>query len=77
LTLNDSTNHAMGLDVVRGVLGRHPDFSIKRSDSLDRAANAGQPLVSSDPDDPLVADLRRLADLLTTSAAAHIAKAAR
>ncbi len=74
LTLNDSTAHAMGLDIVRGVLGRHPDFSIKRSESLDRAANAGQPLVASDPRDPLVAELRRLADLLATSAGVQIAK---
>ncbi|MGA8923032.1 MAG: response regulator [Candidatus Dormiibacterota bacterium] len=67
LTLNDSTAHAMGLDVVGGVLGRHPDFAVKRSESLDRAANAGQPLVVSDPDDTLVADLRKLADLLAAS----------
>ncbi len=77
LTLNDSTAHAMGLDVVSGVLGRHPDFSIKRSESLDRAANAGQPLVASDPDDPLVADLRRLADLLADAAGLPIAQGAR
>lgn len=77
LTLNDSTAHAMGLDVVRGVLGRHPDFALKRSESLDRAANAGQPLVTSAPNDPLVADLRRLADLLAASAVAHAAQAAR
>lgn len=73
LTLNDSTAHAMGSDVVAGVLGRHPDFEVKRSESLDRAANAGQPLVVSDPGDPLVADLRRLADLLAASATAHSA----
>jgi pilus assembly protein CpaE len=77
LTLNDSTAHAMSLDVVRGVLGRHPDFAIKRSESLDRAANAGQPLVVSDPDDPLVADLRRLVELLAASATAHVAQGAR
>ncbi|HSP09659.1 MAG TPA: response regulator [Candidatus Dormibacteraeota bacterium] len=68
LALNDSTAHAMGLDVVGGVLGRRPDFTVKRSESLGRAANAGQPLVVSDPHDPLVADLRKLADLLATSA---------
>lgn len=73
LTLNDSTAHAMGSDVVAGVLGRHPDFEVKRSESLDRAANAGQPLVVSDPGDPLVADLRRLADLLAASATARSA----
>ncbi|HUY74051.1 MAG TPA: response regulator [Candidatus Dormibacteraeota bacterium] len=77
LTLNDSTAHAMGLDVVGGVLGRHPDFVVKRSESLDLAANAGQPLVLSDPDDALVADLRKLADLLAGSVMARSGHGAR
>ena len=48
LTLNDSTAHAMGSS--RGRCPRPaPDFAIKRSEGLDRAANAGQPLVVSDP----------------------------
>ncbi|HEY1419631.1 MAG TPA: response regulator [Candidatus Dormibacteraeota bacterium] len=68
LILNDSTAHAMSVDVVAGVLGRRPDFVVNRSESLDRAANAGQPLVTLDPEDPLVTELRTLADQLVATA---------
>jgi pilus assembly protein CpaE len=64
LILNFSTTHAMDVDTAASVLGRRPDFVIQRSESLDRAANNGRPLVTSDPTDPLVADLRKLADAL-------------
>src|ERR1700674_1922777 len=62
LILNYSTTHAMDLDTASGVLGRRPDFAIQRSESLDRAANRGRPLVTSDPTDSLVADLKLLAE---------------
>jgi pilus assembly protein CpaE len=62
LILNHSTTHAMDLDTASGVLGRRPDFVIQRSESLDRAANRGRPLVTSDPTDSLVADLKLLAE---------------
>jgi pilus assembly protein CpaE len=64
LILNYSTTHAMDIDTAASVLGRRPDFVVRRSESLDRAANSGRPLVTSDPTDPLVADLRKLADAL-------------
>jgi pilus assembly protein CpaE len=64
LILNYSTTHAMDLDVATGMLGRRPDFVVQRSETLDRAANSGRPLVTSDPKDPLVADLMRLADAI-------------
>jgi pilus assembly protein CpaE len=65
LILNYSTTHAMDIDTAASVLGRRPDFVVRRSDSLDRAANSGRPLVTSDPTDPLVADLRKLAEALS------------
>jgi pilus assembly protein CpaE len=61
LILNHSTTHEMDVDAASGVLGRRPDFIIQRSESLDRAANRGRPLVTSDPTDSLVADLKLLA----------------
>ena len=64
LILNYSTTHAMDIDTAASVLGRRPDFVVRRSESLDRAANSGRPLVTSDPTDLLVADLRKLADAL-------------
>ncbi len=62
LILNYSTTHAMDVDTAASVLGRRPDFVVQRSEGLDRAANSGRPLATSDPDDPLVADLRKMAD---------------
>ena len=64
LILNHSTTHAMEIDIASSVLGRRPDFVIQRSDNLDRAANSGRPLIASNPTDPLVTDLRKLAEAL-------------
>ena len=62
LILNYSTTHAMDVDTAASVLGRRPDFVVQRSEGLDRAANSGRPLATSDPNDPLIADLRKMAD---------------
>jgi pilus assembly protein CpaE len=64
LILNYSTTHSMDIGAATNALGRRPDFVVQRSESLDRAASSGRPLVISDPHDPLVADLRRLADAI-------------
>jgi pilus assembly protein CpaE len=64
LILNYSTTHSMEIAAATNVLGRRPDFVVQRSETLDRAANSGHPLVTSDPGDPLVADLRQLADAI-------------
>jgi pilus assembly protein CpaE len=62
LILNYSTAHAIDINTAASVLGRRPDFVVQRSESLDKAANSGKPLVTADPNDPLVADLRKMAD---------------
>jgi pilus assembly protein CpaE len=67
LILNYSTTHAIDLDTATSVLGRRPDFVVQHSDSLDRAANSGRPLVTSNPNDPLVADLRNLAEAMAVT----------
>ena len=67
LILNYSTTHVMDVNTAAGILGRRPDFVVQRSESLDRAASSGRPLVTSDPTDPLVADLTRLADSIAAS----------
>jgi pilus assembly protein CpaE len=64
LILNYSTTHAMDTEAAARVLGRRPDFIVQRYESLDAAANSGRPLVTSDPTDPLVADLTKLADAI-------------
>jgi pilus assembly protein CpaE len=64
LILNYSTAHSMEIDTAASVLGRRPDFVVQRSEGLDRAANSGRPLASSDPSDPLVADLTKMADAM-------------
>jgi pilus assembly protein CpaE len=64
LVLNNSTTYSMDLPAAATVLGRNPDVVIPHSDSLDRAANAGRPLAASDPKDPVVADIRVLADAI-------------
>jgi pilus assembly protein CpaE len=69
LILNYSTTHAMEAEAAARVLGRRPDFIVQRYESLDAAANSGRPLVTSDPTDPLVADLTRLADALVAGIA--------
>jgi pilus assembly protein CpaE len=76
LIVNDSTSHAMDMDSVASVLGRRPDFVVARSEGLDRAANEGQALVSSDPKDPLVDDLRKLADELASAVCERVPVAA-
>jgi pilus assembly protein CpaE len=68
LILNYSTTHSMDIEAATAVLGRRPDVVVQRYESLDRAANSGRPLITSDPTDPLVADLRRLADALAVAA---------
>jgi pilus assembly protein CpaE len=67
LILNHSTPHAMDIGVAAAVLGRHPDFVIQNSGSLERAASTGRPLVTADSADPLVSDLRKLADSIVAS----------
>jgi pilus assembly protein CpaE len=67
LILNNSTTHSMDVAAAAAVLGRHPDLVIQNSESLDQAASTGKPLVATDPDDPLVADLRLLADSIVAS----------
>jgi hypothetical protein len=67
LILNNSTTQSTDFAEVAGVLGRRPDFVIQYSQSLDRAAGHGRPLVSADPADPLVADLRNLVDSILIS----------
>jgi pilus assembly protein CpaE len=67
LILNHSTPHPTDLGSVATVLGRRPDFVIAHSPGLERAANTGRPLVTSDLSDPLVADLGKLADSILAS----------
>jgi pilus assembly protein CpaE len=67
LILNISTKHAIDPAGATKLLGRRPDFIIQNSESLDRAASTGRPLVTADPQDPLVMDLRKLADSIVTS----------
>jgi len=64
LILNYSTTHAMDTESAARVLARRPDFVVQRYESLASAANSGRPLVTSDPTDPLVADLMKLADAI-------------
>ncbi len=66
LILNYSTTHSMDIDTATSVLGRRPDFVMQRSETLDRAANRGKPLVTSDPADPLVADLRKISESMVS-----------
>jgi pilus assembly protein CpaE len=67
LILNYATTHVLDVGTAASILGRRPDFVVQRSDGLDRAANSGRPLVSSDPTDPLVGDLRKLAEALVVT----------
>jgi len=67
LILNHSTPHAVDVVSVATVLGRRPDFVIANSPSLDEAANTGRALVTADPSDPLVSDLRKLAGSILAS----------
>jgi pilus assembly protein CpaE len=67
LILNYSATHPVDIDGAAGVLGRNPDFVMQKSETLDQAVSSGRPLVTSDPTDPLVADLRKLADAIVAS----------
>lgn len=64
LVLNHITTHSLDIQAASTVLGRKPNLVIPHSESLDRAANAGRPLVTSDPSDPVVADVRILAEVI-------------
>jgi pilus assembly protein CpaE len=67
LILNYSTTHAIDIDLATTVLSRRPDFVMQNSHSLDHAASSSRPLVTADPSDPLVTDLRKLADAIMAS----------
>ena len=70
LVLNYSTTHVMDVEVAEGILGCQPDVVIQRSESLDRAASSGRPLVTSHPNDPVVRDLRELANAIAVGVTA-------
>jgi pilus assembly protein CpaE len=72
LILNHSTTHAMDFETVGVVLGRRPDIVVQNSECLDNAASTGRPLVTADPADPLVVDLRKLADEILASVPATV-----
>jgi hypothetical protein len=46
------------------MLGRRPDFVIPHSENLDAAVNSRRPLVTCNPADPIVTDLRNLANAI-------------
>ena len=72
LILNYSANQAMEVDSAAAVLGRNPDFVLQKSEALDQAIASGRPLVTSDPNDPLVADLRTLSEAIVASVSAAV-----
>jgi len=72
LVLNHSTTHAMDCDAVAVVLGRRPDIVIQNSENLDNAASTGRPLVTANPADPLIVDLRKLADSILARLPANL-----
>lgn len=67
LILNHSTTHAVGLQEAATVLGRRPDFIVPRSENLDQAANTGRPVVTFDPRDPIVGDLKGLTSTIVAA----------
>lgn len=67
LILNSATEHSMDVVSATAVLGRHPDFVIPRSENIDLAVNTGRPLVTSDPTDSIVPDLRKLAGAIVAA----------
>jgi pilus assembly protein CpaE len=64
LVLNHSTKHSMDIEKATELLGRRPDFVIPHSENLDAAVNSRRPLVTSNPADPIVTDLRNLANAI-------------
>ncbi|HEY4912313.1 MAG TPA: response regulator [Candidatus Dormibacteraeota bacterium] len=72
LVLNHSTTRAMDCDAVAVVLGRRPDIVIQNSENLDNAASTGRPLVTANPADPLIVDLRKLADSILARLPANL-----
>jgi pilus assembly protein CpaE len=72
LVLNHSTTHAMDCDAIAVVLGRRPDIVIQNSENLDNAASTGRPLVTANPADPLIVDLRKLADSILARLPANL-----
>jgi pilus assembly protein CpaE len=72
LILNYSAMHSMDVESAATVLGRNPDFVLKKSEALDQAITSGRPLVTSDPGDPLVADLRKLSEAIVASVSADV-----
>lgn len=64
VVLNHTTAHAVGIAEATGILGRRPDFVVPRSENLDLAANTGRPVVTADPRDPIVGELKCLADAI-------------
>lgn len=75
LILNHSTTHAVGLHEATKILGRKPDFIVPRSENLDQAANTGHPVVTTDPRDPIVGDLKDLASTIVAALPSGIDKA--
>ena len=73
LILNYSTTHAIDIDLATSLLSRRPDFVMQNSQRLDHAASSGRPLVTADPSDPLVTDLRKLADAIMASVPVPVA----
>jgi pilus assembly protein CpaE len=66
VVLNHATERPMEIDSAAEILGRRPDYSIARSAKLDDAVNTRRPLVTTEPGDPFVTDLRTLADGIVT-----------
>jgi hypothetical protein len=66
VVLNHATERPMEIDSATEILGRRPDYSIARSTKLDDAVNTRRPLVTTEPGDPFVTDLRTLADGIVT-----------
>jgi hypothetical protein len=62
----------MPVDSAAAVLGRNPDFVLQKSEALDKAIASGRPLVTSDPGDALVADLRKLSEAIVASVSAAV-----
>jgi pilus assembly protein CpaE len=75
LILNHSTTHAVGLQAATDVLGRRPDFIMPRSENLDHAANTGRPVVTTNPGDPIVNDIKDLTSMIVAALPSGINKA--